>query len=85
MHILTVSFPGRTYIALGPLVLYRFLQQSLTIWARAPGTVTYPIKWLDEVAAFKTKTRNFMQDKHLNWLAKNELRGPEPPGRQYYC
>ena len=31
-----------------------------------------------ELAAFRTKTLNFTRIKHLNWLAKIELRGPRP-------
>ena len=38
-----------------------------------------------EIATCRTKTFIFTQVKHIDWLAKIELRGLGPPGRQYYC
>ena len=44
------------------------------------------ITWGPKVATFRTKTLNFSRVIHLNWLAKFDLRGPGPSGRQgkYY-
>ena len=65
---------------------------------RAPGTVPHCrpgpghcvtfIKRLNEclrLQRLEQKTLNFTWVVHLNWLAKIELRGPGPPGSQYYC
>ena len=60
----------------------------------APGTVPYgksgpgycirKVRRGPEVATVRTKKFNFIRTKHLNWLAKTELMGPRPTGRQYY-